>query len=243
MSDYSVVSTHQANHARIIYLRERISTLNQEITANLVLLTDTRDEINATPATVFPDNQRIVPYDELLDYAKRISRFTVPPTFRPPISSVQEMSADSSEPTNPLTTNGASTTEPSMVQPPKSKETQGIGVASLNQNEIQWLDPLTQIPFVPWPVEEVIRQGALAQIQVMLEQGIDPSNVRPGENECPKAEAFADNLTVSKSHDTKLGGIGGDGNAKVGNGIVFKKEEEKPKVFGGLDLYDPDEEG
>ena len=242
MSDSSVVSIHQANHSRIVHLRERISILNQDITANLVLLTETRDEIIATPATVFPDNQRIVPYDELLDYAKRISRFTVPPTIRPPISTVQGMGADSSEPTNPLTNNGAST-EPSVVQPPNNKEIQGIGVASLDQNEVQWLDPLTQIPFVPWPVEEVIRQGALAQIQVMLEQGIDPSKVVAGENESLKAEAIADTSMVDKPQDIRLDGIIEDGNAKVGNGIVFKKEEEKPKVFGGLDLYDPDEEG
>ncbi len=51
----------------------------------------------------------------------------------------------------------------------------GIGVSSLATGEAQWLDPGPQMPFVPWPTEEVIRTGALAWIQSMLEQGFDPS--------------------------------------------------------------------
>lgn len=80
-----------------------------------------------------------------------------------------------------------------------------MGVAALQPGEVRWLDPGAQVAWGPWPSEEVIRRGALARIQVLLEQGVDPESVGADE---PGRE----------------------------------KREEKPRVFGGLDLYDPDAE-
>jgi len=33
--------------------------------------------------------------------------------------------------------------------------------------------------FVPWPSEETIRRGALASIQILVDQGVDPSTFDP----------------------------------------------------------------
>ena len=197
----------------------------------------------ATPATTFPENQRNVPYFELLDYAKRISRFTVPPTFRARAPAPQPANAEA---VNGETDAAGATDQDGTAAPhvDGGDKRQGIGVSSLEQKEVEWLDPLNQIPFVPWPSEEVIKRGALAQIQGMLEQGIDPA---------AGVGARADEA-VKEMGDIEIkqedGDIGGVGTARVevvkgpvsGAGKV-ERREEKPKVFGGLDLYDPDEEG
>lgn len=185
----------------------------------------------------------------LLDYARRISRYTVPPTFRPPIPTAKPQDTAQSQPTDSASTNGASAEKHSQAPPTASPNGQtqgeGIGVSSLDQKEVQWLDPLNQIPFVPWPSEDVIRQGALAQLQVLTEQGVDPSSitVRTGD----EAKEEEDAMVVDNPRDTATYGRVSD-NAKLESrsglpGQQVERREEKPKVFGGLDLYDPDEEG
>ena len=240
---------HQSNNARIQNLRATLAALNQTITANLILLADTRKDILATPATIFPEHQRNVPYDELLEYANRISRYTVPPTFRPPPPTTQAPALASSQHPAVSTVsaiNGISTEQsslPSAIESPSNFPIQGegIGIASLEQSEVQWLDPLTQLPFVPWPSEEVIRQGALAQVQVMLEQGLDPDDVDDSGAKYIKEEVTEDAI-VAGSHTKPSAATNDNAKQPLANGIPKSKEEEKPKVFGGLDLYDPDAE-
>lgn len=104
---------------------------------------------------------------------------------------------------------------------------------------------MNQIPFVPWPSEDVIRQGALAQLQVLTEQGIDPSSITARTGDGVKEEEDA--MVVDNPGDTATYGRISD-NAKLEPrsglpGQQVERREEKPKVFGGLDLYDPDEEG
>lgn len=239
---------HQSNNARIQNLRATLSALNQSIAANLTLLADTRKDILATPATIFPESQRNIPYDELLEYANRISRYTVPPTFRPPAPTSQAPDLASSQHATVSAgsvANGVSA-DPRLLPSTESPNNfivqgEGIGIASLEQSEVQWLDPLAQSQFVPWPSEEVIRQGALAQLQVMLEQGLDPSNVSESEVKDIKEEALED-AVMAGSHIKSGTGASSSGKQPLANGIFKSNEEEKPKVFGGLDLYDPEAE-
>ncbi|MCJ1461738.1 hypothetical protein MMC07_000337 [Pseudocyphellaria aurata] len=244
------LAIHQANHARIIHLRETTDTLNQKITTNLTLLVDVRKELLATPATVFSGGPRNVPYTELLDYAKRISRYTVPPTFRPPVPIAKSSDAAQSQPADSSSINGVPAEQPSQAPPAASPSGQdqgeGIGVSSLDQKEVQWLDPLNQIPFVPWPSEEVIRQGALAQLQVMLEHEVDPSSITTRAGDEVKEGPMRDAMAAKNSGGTAAYG-GVPDNAKPESrggppGQPAEKREEKPMVFGGLDLYDPDDD-
>lgn len=241
------LAIHQANHARILRLRETADTLNQNITTNLTLLADVRKEVLATPATIFSEEQRNVPYTELLDYAKRISKYTVPPILRPPIPIAKPSDMVQPQPTDSTSTNGASAEQPGQAPPTVSPngETQGegIGVSSLDQKEVQWLDPLNQIPFVPWPSEDVIRQGALAQLQVMMEQGVDPSSITTSTGEEGRYGMKEDATAVDNSGDTAAYGNAKPEPRSAPPGQQAERREEKPKVFGGLDLYDPDEEG
>jgi hypothetical protein len=239
----TTVVIHQSNNARIHHLRKTIDALNQSITSNVTLLADVRKDILATPATIFPKSQRSVPYHELLDYANRISRYTVPPTLRLSASNSQGPSRAPSQHPVASAENGVFVEQhvlPTTTGSPNNIQSQGegFGVASLEPSEVQWLDPLTQIPFVPWPSEDVIRQGALAQVQLILEQGLDPSKVDISEDDSVKHEASEDIMMVDSHGDSTL-----EHNLcssrPLANGL-FQPKEEKPKVFGGLDLYDPE---
>ena len=146
---------------------------------------------------------------------------------------------------NSTAVNGASEVpnEPSSTAaPPDQDQGPGIGVSSLNQNEVQWLDPLNQIPFVPWPSEEVIKRGALAQIQVMQDQGVDPASIAQKERKIEEME----DAKMDMSDGGRLSNGDLDGNRANEYIPDVPKERErvvqKPKIFDSLDLYDPDEE-
>ena len=109
------------------------------------------------------------------------------------------------------------------------EEKEGRGTASLEDTERKWLDPLNQIPFVPWVTDETIKRGALAEIQSMVEKGEDPEDMGAKGPEKERGET----MEIEKS-----GGMEGGGSAE--GGIGLQRNEEKPQVFGGLDLYDPD---
>ncbi|CAF9930467.1 hypothetical protein IMSHALPRED_008184 [Imshaugia aleurites] len=222
LSDISVVSAHQCNHARIQSLRRTIEQQNASITDTLTTLASTRADLLSTPSSLPQKDARNVPYNELLDYAKRISRYTVPPTFRPGLPPAQTAL--------PPAVNGDTVAIEEGGHDIK-EEKEGRGTASLEDVERKWLDPLNQIPFVPWVSDETIKRGALAEIQSMVERGQDPENVGAGVSEEQKAET----METGKGEDAveREAGVSADG------GTGMQRREEKPKVFGGLDLYDP----
>ena len=118
----------------------------------------------------------------------------------------------------------------------------GIGVSSLGPNEVEWLDPLNQIPFVPWPSEEVIKRGALAQIQIMSEQGIDPISVVVGGDEGTSekgSEALRSDSVKSENNNGQQDMMA----VLVSRPMqTTERSVKKPRVFGGLELYNPEEE-
>ncbi len=83
------VQTHQNNHLRILALRAQVAALDAQIKSTLVALAASRRDMMQTPATEFPEDStnRFIrrdtkhypfTYDELMSYARRISRNTVP---------------------------------------------------------------------------------------------------------------------------------------------------------------------
>ncbi|MCJ1453295.1 hypothetical protein MMC28_003641 [Mycoblastus sanguinarius] len=223
------LAIHQANHARILQLRETINRQNETITSTLTQLVSTRTDLLSVPTSLPKAHEaHNVPYTDLLDYAKRISRYTVPPTFRPPVAA-PPTAANGTEGT-PKTVEGGGA---------EDREKQGIGYESLEDVERRWLDPLRQIPFVPWPSEEVIKSGALAEIQGMMERGIDPESVDAGG---VKDDEKVREVIMERREEGANAGRPSD--TVQGRGVPKQTpRQEKPKVFGGLDLYDPDEEG
>ena len=125
----------------------------------------------------------------------------------------------------------------------------GLGVEALQPSEVNWLDPITQIPFVPWPSEEVIRRGALAQIQVMLDQGVDPDSAIAGSGGFNEEEGKPMDVVKVENGEGMIEELDKatavvKGNRKMESDVAVPRErkEEKPRLFTGLDLYDPDAE-
>ncbi|KAL9099597.1 MAG: hypothetical protein Q9163_004928 [Psora crenata] len=212
--------THQRNHARILQLRETIARQNDEVRSTLQRLADTRSDLLSIPTSLPPKERRYVPYTKLLDYAKRISRYTMPPNFRHTVLAT--------------TNNSTSTSGPDTVLTGTKEGEGGIGLASLRQEEKQWLDPWTGVQFTPWPSEDVMRRSALAHLQLMVEKGEGVEKFDDGVRE---GEQVGDGLERADDLGTEKADVG------VGGTGALQKQQEKPKVFGGLDLYDPDQEG
>ncbi|MCJ1359077.1 MAG: hypothetical protein MMC33_009077 [Icmadophila ericetorum] len=299
------VSRHQANQSRLLSLRATVTSLDAKITSDLTLLAATRKEVLALPATTFPPGaQREVPYEELLNYARNIAKFTIPPSWRPkrertvqkegvtaggpavpptpsPIESfmrresqqVVQMNGTTSTPTfllSPIDATLASQSQqtgltssfPAPPPPLDSQETPltptNIGLSALPPAEHQWLAPLKTMPFTPWPTEEVMKMGALGRIQVLMEQGVDLDTV-----EAEKMEEEGGRVKDEEMVDVGVGmegveleqkqepekekkeGVGSVAQVQVQvqmSGTVEQQQRRKPSTFGGLDLYDPDEE-
>lgn len=174
------MAIHQANYARLLSLRQTASALDENIKSTTRMLAETRKEllsIQSKPDTVAV---REVPVEDLLSYAKFISKTTVPPTFRGHIA--KDILSSSHQPIEQSQTtqiaNGMATpagAAPDGVLP--QQQGNGIGLTTLNEEKKDMLDPLSKLPFYPWPSPDIIRMGALSSVQLMLEDGVDPTTV------------------------------------------------------------------
>ncbi|KAF8437448.1 mediator complex, subunit Med4, partial [Terfezia claveryi] len=135
-----LLAEHQANHHKIQSLRATSEALDQRLTQLLSALAQTRKELLTVPSTKFPP-AREIPYEELLTYARKISKYTVPPNARFPQPPLPQAALSGNAPAEQPTTN--------------------IG---LTNEEAAALDPSSRVVFAPWPSEEIMRRGALAQI-------------------------------------------------------------------------------
>ena len=248
------VSNHQRNYAHVLSLRASTDALDKHTIETLALLSRTRAELIATSAT--PPNVSVhrVPYPELLNHARNISKYTVSPTFRPvprqasqqtrhtpnlsqPVNGASESFASSSTQAIGASQGNTGTTSTTTSVEAKSGH---LGVSLLSDAEHRWLNPVAQALFLPWPSEEIIRLGALAQIQGKIERGEDPTKVEEAGIVMMDEEVGRRDVKW-EAHERGVGMIGEDQEA-VQKRPADRVREEKPDVFGGLDLYDPDEE-
>ncbi|KAI0132872.1 mediator of RNA polymerase II transcription subunit 4 [Xylariales sp. AK1849] len=196
------LQVHQQNHARIQSLQSTTTSLDSQIRETLTLLAQTRKELVSTPATIFPNGPNYtIKYDELLAYARRISKTTLPPAG---VSNGTPAPAADSQPkpdnatgietavTTPVggTPNGASTPAPGSTPvangEPASQATIASNNTSLPEHLTAHLNPLANTDFIPWPTEDHVRAGALANIAYLAERGIDPEGYDPAEEEARK---------------------------------------------------------
>lgn len=207
------LEAHQTNHHRLEALKAASSALDAQIRDTLRTLWTTRRDITSTATTVFPDGPHYdVNYDELLSYARRISKMTMPPpsiiasygaaaaagaggddsavstgdAVNTPTTTAAPPTPNPNAMTNGAATPGAQPQSQSQSQS-QSQGTQGTaaggGATALPAEWTQFLDPLTGHVFVPWAQDEKVRLGALASIQHLLEQGVDPRGFDPAEEE------------------------------------------------------------
>ncbi|KAI0841343.1 hypothetical protein F5Y06DRAFT_261319 [Hypoxylon sp. FL0890] len=189
---------HQANYRRIQDLRAATASFDAQIKDTLRLLANTRKELVGARATIFPSDvpSYDINYDELLAYARRISKTTMPPAgtlnSTPPDAEIKssEGSAMQTAAATPAgqTPNGAAA---NGIQPqnqdPASQQNLSIATPSGGGNTATHLpedmqmnmNPYSGFEFIPWPNEEQVRQGALVSLAFLAEQGIDPENYDP----------------------------------------------------------------
>lgn len=227
-----------------------------------------------TPATVFPETTNPVSYADLLSYARRISKFSLPNSYReaeagaetaeatPKDARAESQGDETSTPA--AVSNGADrdiqmggmerdsatpAASTSAIATQSQNTTTNVTSTSLPEGFTQFLNPLADSPFIPWPTEETIRRGALASIQVLLDQNIDPATFDPAKS----AELEAERKRIAEEEDRAREEqkakaendrrremerrMSVSGNATAGTG----REQEKPGVFQ-LETFDDDEE-
>ncbi|XXG99462.1 glucosyltransferase [Hypoxylon texense] len=199
---------HQSNYRRIQDLRAATASFDGQIKDTLRLLANTRKELVSTAATVFPANAPSydVNYNELLSYARRISKTTMPPAGALNGVSSNGVKAEGNEAVGGGGTETAATTpaggtpngaqsqpaqangvqqQDSSAQPQQSAAvttTDGGSTSATVQlpEDLQaQMNPYTSFSFAPWPSEEQVRKGALASLAFLADQGIDPENYDP----------------------------------------------------------------
>ncbi len=214
----SSVQQHQNNYLRILELRQASAALDTQIRETLTSLANTRKDIVNTHTTTFPSNPNYpIAYEELLNYARRISKTTMPPAATInanasiPLSGMQTPNPESqSQAVTPAAAMTPAAVTPSQTQSPagingtlpqqgqseQQPASQQGGAASLLTSlpEVmtQYLNPLSGQVFFPWPQEDKIRSGALASNQMLIEQGIDPRGYDPAAEEERKQKEEAE---------------------------------------------------
>ncbi|KAB5572328.1 vitamin-D-receptor interacting mediator subunit 4-domain-containing protein [Coniochaeta sp. 2T2.1] len=194
------LQTHQNNYLRIQELRKEADDLDAQIKTTVSLLWNTRKEITATPTTSYPSSgpRYDFSYSDLLNYARRIARTTVPP---PGVTNGVDLSAPpaeqgtSAEQTpvtaatdNPIVTNGTTTTQPQPTasadpSQPSQQTSQQTFTTALPEHMADSVNLLEGAVFYPWPGEDRIRNGALEQCQRLVNAGVDPVGYDPEEEE------------------------------------------------------------
>ncbi|KAF2639931.1 hypothetical protein P280DRAFT_372290, partial [Massarina eburnea CBS 473.64] len=162
------LAKHQANYARTKALRAEADGLEEQLRASVATLASLRRELFDTPATTFPDDTRPVKVNEVLQYAKNISQYTVPPTYReripspppppPPPPDHADADAEADADANADADNNDTV----------NKDTEAEWLTKLNESNTAW---------TPWPSDEKIRASNLMQIQFLIDTGKDPKQV------------------------------------------------------------------
>ncbi|OAQ95872.1 hypothetical protein LLEC1_06719 [Akanthomyces lecanii] len=202
----ATVQAHQNNHLRILELRQASASLDTQIRETLASLANTRRDIVNTHITKFPSSPDYpIAYKELLSYARRISKTTMPPAatinaYVPPSGAQSPVIAAAATPANgtplptqsPAAVNGVGIHGPSTHQSFQQQGGSSSGpslLTSLPEHMAQYLNPLSGQVFFPWPQEDKIRSGSLASNQILVEKGIDPRGFDPvAEEERKKKE-------------------------------------------------------
>ncbi len=168
---------HQSNYLRIQQLRETSRSLDETIKTTIKLLADTRRDILAIPASdTAEEERREIGVNELLSYAKFISRTTVPPTIRKQAEPPQQPKREVSD---AQLMNGVSSPPSGAVDAQQKQEQDAEKTEDAEKAEKVEKPEL----YAPWPSPDLIKAGALGNIQKMLEGGVDPASVLTAEEQ------------------------------------------------------------
>ncbi|KAK6527803.1 hypothetical protein TWF694_004783 [Orbilia ellipsospora] len=242
--------THQTNHQRLLHLRSLSSALDSELSTLLTTLSQARTELLATPNTTFPSHSRQVEYDALLSYATKISKFTRPPTHLK--QQAQSAPSQSTALIVKPETNGnngtgenageAGSTGDATAAAAGNAENKGNAATRPTAEDIAMLDPSANMPFAPWPSEEIMKRGILANMGYMdTVPDAAATGGPPGEGAAAAPPDGAGHAVPSGSGTERQ--MTDADRERAREEAARREAERKAKeqeVFQGLDLYDPD---
>jgi hypothetical protein len=188
-----------------------------------------------------------------------ISRFTIPPTYRPAPPKLPEAVKALPENEDVVMANGTPRSPPAVLTVESDSQQQqhlasaaaqqdgerdaeaGLAFAKLSDEQKRFVNQMSELPFVPWPDTELIKRGALAKVQEMIEKGMDPTTVlgpREQEELDRRTREESDAARAREEEELRVrqrrGSVGGMGGAA--------RREEKQEAFDGFALYDPEED-
>ncbi|KAK0744086.1 vitamin-D-receptor interacting mediator subunit 4-domain-containing protein [Schizothecium vesticola] len=193
---------HQANHARIQQLRAETAALDAQTKDVAGSLWATRKEVDNTPTTTYPADSPRYPFTiaDLLGFARRISRNTLPPPgvtngldLSAPPTQQSEVTMDGTATPGASFTSGVGTPGGGATAAPTpdamvSQATVASSVPEMPMELRHAVNPGEGAVFIPWPTEDKIRSGALAEYQRLVERGMDPKGYDPEEEEQRKRD-------------------------------------------------------
>jgi hypothetical protein len=229
------VAEHQANYERITTLRAMADTLDGQIKATIQLFADTRREIQNLPWTPVDESLRSVPVNELLTFAKHVSKFTLPP-------SGIDRSAEA-----PLATAADTLETPAIgndegmvdAQEAQLRKDATFANSVIPEDQKLWLDEGQRRPWVPWPTEDLIRQSGLAELTRRAAEGQAIPNTLEINTKVASV-SVPDEQDVPTSAQDLMSAIPRDDLPSAG--VRSAKERPKKAAFHGFGLYNPEED-
>jgi hypothetical protein len=231
-----LVDEHQQAHRHILALRETSDALDKQFTELLTTLSETRQQVISVPSTKFRVTPKPIPYDQLLSYATKIAKYS-----RPPNPVAFKKYADSVLPPPPPPPPPPPQQSESASKPPAAEqEEQEKLPLGLTQEDMVNVDPLSGMPpFMPWPNEIVMRQGALAAYMAMGPGAVPEDMVSEADKKAAEEEK-------KREEEVKNAVNGGPSDAeerarRPSYVPTYAPQREKPKSFD-LDLFVEDDE-
>ncbi|KAJ5995987.1 hypothetical protein N7499_012128 [Penicillium canescens] len=258
---------HQLNHAKILQLRTEAQQLEDQVKGivsdiegfDKAIRTacadngDSDSDFDSDSDEELGGRQRVlrgikeIDYKLILDFARRISKYN-----HEAAADVATSAAVKRQGAGPQT--GDKDVNMSGANGEQSAEDGAQPVASVTKNATQWLDDSANVTrevyMLPYPMEERIRMGLMAQIQ--LAPGGDP------EKEMERLLAEADGrgaaqppAPVEPAESTKQADEAAKAAAHAGSSAGMPRAPApasvpapapKPKATLDLDLYDPDDD-
>ncbi|KAK9480989.1 vitamin-D-receptor interacting mediator subunit 4-domain-containing protein [Lipomyces japonicus] len=171
---------YQENKAFIQKLSKLSSDLDSQINKLLLVLADARAELITIPSArqqqQSSEPKSKINYSELLTYATKISKFTsAPPGFNPPpawITAFESSQAQHNNNATPSTTDAAAQVSPTSAGlsgdakiqnlQAAAKQAAAAAIAEMTGNQ-------SHMPVnLPWPAEDEMRRGVLAQYNRLI---------------------------------------------------------------------------
>lgn len=259
--------THQTNSTRLTTLRARTTALDADIKSKIRQLAETRKGLQNIPAYDTTSDGlgaagKEIDVQELLRYAKFISKTSVPPTVpkmrAEPVKVVEaggeggsvkkEKGKDEEGKPQAQLVNG--TSSPAAAPTATALDQPGTGEAGAaageDEKETATIHALTKghrafinqtLRFEPWPEHLTIQRGALGAIQRMVEAGQDPASVLSAEEKEARRREEEERGEREREERERRGREGGRrGSVLQGQRQGHRGRVEEEKVFNPDDM-------